>query len=81
MLGLQAVDDKIESDLIAVSNQREGANVERDGGEDQSDKEAGIDGEDDAAGSYANLTGKQKRLFELRLKMVRDGSACETQYR
>ncbi|PIN02871.1 Cyclin D-interacting protein GCIP [Handroanthus impetiginosus] len=69
--GLQAVDDNITPDMIAASNQREATNVEKDGGEDHTDEEGdGIDGkEDDAAKNFANLTGKQKKLFELRLKM------------
>lgn len=69
--------DHVESNVFAASNQREGLSVERDGHEDHSDEEAGNDHEDDPAPDFSNLTGRQKRLFELRLKMVRGGSAYE----
>ncbi|KAI3447927.1 hypothetical protein Pfo_004592 [Paulownia fortunei] len=77
-VGLQAVDDNVQPDMITDSNQREGTNVERDGGEDHSDEEAGSDGEDDAARNFANLTGRQKKLFELRLKMNEARKANQT---
>ncbi|KAK6143360.1 hypothetical protein DH2020_023708 [Rehmannia glutinosa] len=76
--GLQAVEDNVQPDMIAPSNQRESTNVESNGGEYHSDEEAGSDGEDDAARNIANLTGRQKRLFELRLKMNEARKANQT---
>lgn len=58
--------------MVATSNQSESPNVERD---DHENEEAGNDHEDDTIQDFSNLTGRQKKLFELRLKMVRDASA------
>ncbi|KAL6514502.1 hypothetical protein OROGR_020081 [Orobanche gracilis] len=76
--GSQAVDDNVQPDKIAAPNQRESANFESSGGEDHSDKGNGSEGEDDAAKSIANLTGRQKKLFELRLKMNEARKANQT---
>lgn len=70
--------DHVESNVFAASNQREGLSVERDGHEDHSDEEAGNDHEDDPAPDFSNLTGRQKRLFELRLKMNEARKANQT---
>ncbi|KAL6531904.1 hypothetical protein OROMI_028267 [Orobanche minor] len=76
--GSQAVDDNVRPDKIAAPNQRESANFESSGCEDHSDKGNGSEGEDDAAKSIANLTGRQKKLFELRLKMNEARKANQT---
>ncbi|GFP93364.1 pre-mRNA-splicing factor syf2 [Phtheirospermum japonicum] len=73
--GPKDVDDNVEPDEIAAAHdQREGANVESNGRDNHSDEEeigsvGEDDDDDDAAKSIVNLTGRQKKLFELRLKM------------
>ncbi|XP_073023891.1 uncharacterized protein [Primulina eburnea] len=77
--GLLAVDDHIRPYVDSNQNQAVVSGDERDVGEDHSDGEAGGDDEDDAAnGLAANLTGRQKRLFELRLKMNEARKANQT---
>ncbi|XP_075521015.1 uncharacterized protein LOC142554214 [Primulina tabacum] len=77
--GLQAVDDHIRPYVDSNQSQAVLSGDERDVGEDHSDGESGGDDEDDAAnGLAANLTGRQKRLFELRLKMNEARKANQT---
>ncbi|KAG8364422.1 hypothetical protein BUALT_Bualt19G0127100 [Buddleja alternifolia] len=76
--GLQAVDDYVQPKMVASPNQIEDSNAERDGSEDHSDEDAGNEGEDIAAIDLSNLTGRQKRLFELRLKMNEARKANQT---
>ncbi|KAL3843354.1 hypothetical protein ACJIZ3_000757 [Penstemon smallii] len=74
--GLQAVD--LQPDKVAAANQEEDLNDERDGGEeDHSDEETRADGNNDAE-RFANLTGREKKLFELRLKMNEARKANQT---
>ncbi|KAL8027876.1 hypothetical protein ABFX02_14G125300 [Erythranthe guttata] len=76
--GSEAALHNVEPDIAADSNQRESANAEiNDREEDHSDEEAAINGED-AATTLANLTGRQKRLFELRMKMNEAKKANQT---
>ncbi|KAL3637350.1 hypothetical protein CASFOL_019649 [Castilleja foliolosa] len=68
--GTLDVDDNVETVKIAAHDQREGTNVESTGGDNLSDEEIGNGSEEnDYAANIANLTGKQRKLFELRLKM------------
>ncbi|KAI3446272.1 hypothetical protein Pfo_002937 [Paulownia fortunei] len=66
---LQANDDNVHPNMVAFPNQPEDVNDGSDGCEEHSDEEAGMDGGDDTSRGFANLTGRQKKLFELRLKM------------
>ncbi|KAL7082864.1 hypothetical protein ACP275_14G128200 [Erythranthe tilingii] len=77
--GSEAAVRNVQPDTTADSNQRESTNVEIDDSkEDHSGEEAAINGEDDAATTLANLTGRQKRLFELRMKMNEAKKANQT---
>ncbi|XP_073270554.1 uncharacterized protein [Primulina huaijiensis] len=77
--GLQAVEDHIRPYVDSNQSQAVVSGDERDVGEDHFDGEAGGDDDDDAAnGLAANLTGRQKRLFELRLKMNEARKANQT---
>ncbi|XP_073124145.1 uncharacterized protein [Henckelia pumila] len=78
--GLQAVDEHAEPYVDAKQSKIVVSDDERDVGKDHSDGESGGDGdEDDAANEVAaNLTGRKKRLFELRLKMNAARKANQT---
>lgn len=78
VLGLQANEGNVQPNMVAAPNQQEDADDGSDGSKEHSDEEAGMDGDDDGAEGIANLTGRQKRLFELRLKMVRWISISKT---
>lgn len=66
-LGLDPNDQNLS--VVPRPDQQEEQNDGNDGSEEHSDGEAGVNG-DDAADAFANLTGRQKKLFELRMKMV-----------
>lgn len=68
MLGYQGNEDIEQPSVVADLNQQENKNDESDSGEERSDKESGMNEDYDA--TFANLKGRQKRLFELRMKMV-----------
>ncbi|CAA2970872.1 Hypothetical predicted protein [Olea europaea subsp. europaea] len=65
--GMRAVKDSDEANPVAVLDQEEKLEIDGEGGD--SGGEADTDGEDNTEKEFKNLTGKQKRLFELRLKM------------
>lgn len=67
-LGFDANDQNLS--MVARPDQQEEQNDGNDGSEEHSDGEAGVNGAD-AAEAFANLTGRQRKLFELRMKMVR----------
>ncbi|CAA2978508.1 pre-mRNA-splicing factor syf2-like [Olea europaea var. sylvestris] len=67
---------QVVSDSGAILDQEE--KHERDGEGGDSDGEAGTDGEDNTEKDFKNLTGRQKRLFELRLKMNEARKANQT---
>ncbi|KZV41125.1 pre-mRNA-splicing factor syf2-like [Dorcoceras hygrometricum] len=80
--GLQATDDHVQPHVDDKQRKAVVSDDDRDVGEDNSDREAGGDDEDAAAnGLAANLTGRQKRLFELRLKMRKKKSEAPTESR
>lgn len=65
---MRAVKDSDEANPVAILDQEEKLEIDGEGGD--SGGEADTDGEDNTEKEFKNLTGKQKRLFELRLKMV-----------
>lgn len=73
---MQAVNDSDEANAVSILDQEK--THERDGEGGDSDGEAGTDGEDNAEKDFKNLTGRQKRLFELRLKMNEARKANQT---
>ncbi|CAA0828683.1 GCIP-interacting family protein [Striga hermonthica] len=77
-VGVLAVDDNLRLDKITAPDQVKAVNVISNDGEDCSGKEIGSEGEDDPAKSMPNLTGRQKKLFELRLKMNEARKANQT---
>ncbi|XP_073039552.1 uncharacterized protein [Primulina eburnea] len=77
--GLQADDDHARPYVVAKQSKTVAYDDERDVGEDHSDGESGGDDDDDAANELAgNLTGRQKKLFDLRLKMNEARKANQT---
>ncbi|EPS67286.1 hypothetical protein M569_07489, partial [Genlisea aurea] len=65
--------------MAAASNKEEGVDVEQDGSDDILGKEeAGSNVEDVSVPDFANLTGRQKKFFELRLKMNEARKANQT---
>lgn len=77
--GLQADDDHTRPYMDAKQSKAVVSDDERDAGEDHSDGESGGNDDDDAANELAaNLTGRQKKLFELRLKLNEARKANQT---
>ncbi|CAI9764326.1 unnamed protein product [Fraxinus pennsylvanica] len=74
--GMQVVSDSGEANAVAILDLEE--NHERDGKGGDCEVEAGTDGEDNTGKDFKNLTGRQKRLFELRLKMNEARKANQT---
>ncbi|KAL8543329.1 hypothetical protein ACS0TY_004030 [Phlomoides rotata] len=74
--GYQGNDDNEQPSVVADLIQQEKKNDGSDGGEERSDEEAGMNEDYDAA--FANLKGRQKRLFELRMKMNEARKANQT---
>ncbi|CAA3030588.1 Hypothetical predicted protein [Olea europaea subsp. europaea] len=65
--GMRAIKDSDQANAVAILDQEEKHEIDGEGGD--SGGEADTDGEDNTEKDFKNLTGKQKRLFELRLKM------------
>ncbi|KAL2542400.1 GCIP-interacting family protein [Abeliophyllum distichum] len=74
--GIQVVNDSGEANAVSILNQDEKQETDGEGGD--SDGEAGTDGKDNTGKDFNNLTGRQKRLFELRLKMNESRKANQT---
>ncbi|KAL2490598.1 GCIP-interacting family protein [Abeliophyllum distichum] len=74
--GIQVVNDSGEANAVSILNQDEKQETDSEGGD--SDGEAGTDGKDNTGKDFNNLTGRQKRLFELRLKMNESRKANQT---
>ncbi|KAL0334567.1 UNVERIFIED_CONTAM: Pre-splicing factor SYF2 [Sesamum radiatum] len=76
--GLQGDESNVQPSTVAAPNQQEHENNGSDDSKEHSDEEAGEDGDEDGAQSLANLTGRQKKLFELRMKMNAARKANQT---
>lgn len=74
-IGLDPNDQNLS--VVPRPDQQEEQNDGNDGSEEHSDGEAGVNG-DDAADTFANLTERQKKLFELRMKMNEARKANQT---
>lgn len=64
---VEAYDSGVQPNPVATSNEGEGLHE----GNNDSAGEGSSDAEDNVGVDMTNLTGRQKKLFELRLKMVR----------
>lgn len=69
ILGLDTDDHQKPSVVVAGTDQQEEQDAGNEGPQEHSDGEAGVNDEY-AAVDFANLTGRKKKLFELRMKMV-----------
>lgn len=76
--GLPADDDNVHPNLVTAPNHLEDEDDGPESSKEHSDKEAGMDGDADVARNFDTLTGRQKRLFELRLKMNEARKANQT---
>lgn len=76
--GLQDNDDNVPPNKVASPNHHEDEDNGTDKAKEYSHKEADMDGDADVPENFNNLSGRQKKLFELRLKMNEARKANQT---